>query len=144
MDRRTFLNWVGAGFIANCLPLAIAACSSGNSSQSSPGRDSREIGTVAQLDQEGLILNEQVADSPVLVVRDTNAPDTLVAINPVCTHRDCLVEWQKQKNVFLCTCHDSEFDTAGNVLGPPAKDPLTTYSVNIEGDRILIKNAESL
>ncbi|NET57082.1 MAG: Rieske (2Fe-2S) protein [Symploca sp. SIO2E6] len=142
MDRRTFINWVGVGFLANYLPVTLAACSSKSSTTKGATNDFRTVGTVAQLEQDGQILNEQLPQTPVLVVQDSANSNKLVAINPICTHRDCAVEWKKQKNVFLCTCHDSEFDTTGQVLGPPAKIPLITYSVKTEGDRILVGNTQ--
>jgi cytochrome b6-f complex iron-sulfur subunit len=144
---------MGLGLIANCLPVAIAACSknpqnptSGTSqnSVSSNSTEFRQIGTIAQLDKEGRILNQQIADKPILVVRDATKPDMLVAVNPTCTHRDCLVEWKKDKNVFGCACHESEFDTTGKVLNPPAEDPLTVYAVKIEGDLVLVSNASGV
>lgn len=138
MDRRQFLNWVGVGCLANCLPVAIAACSSSPKTGSPEGF--WEVGTLEQLDQDGQILNEEASD-PVLVVRDATHSETIVAVNPTCTHRDCLVEWKNQDNAFLCTCHDSKFDLAGKVLGPPATENLVTYQVKVERDRILIRSA---
>jgi len=141
MDRRTFLNWVGVGLLANYLPIALAACSSKSSTTEAATGGFRTVGTMKQLEQDGQILNEQLPQAPVLVVQDSTNSD-LVAINPICTHRDCAVEWKKQRNVFLCTCHDSEFDTTGQVLSPPAKIPLVTYAVKTEGDRILVGNIQ--
>jgi len=142
MERRTFLNWVGVGFLANYLPVTLAACSSNSSTTKAGTTGFRVVGTVGQLEKEGQIFNEELPESPVLVVQDSANSDKLVAINPICTHRDCAVEWKKQKNVFLCTCHDSEFDTTGQVLGPPAKVPLATYAVKTKGNRILVGNIQ--
>ncbi|MBE9179140.1 ubiquinol-cytochrome c reductase iron-sulfur subunit [Oculatella sp. LEGE 06141] len=139
MDRRTFMNWVGVGCLAQFFPVAIAACTPQSSETATSTDEFRDVGDVAQLDQDGQLLDEQTAGSPLLVVRDTSQPDTLVAINPICTHRDCLVEWQPDRNVFLCNCHDSAFDTAGQVLSPPASKPLAVHDVKVEGDRVLVK-----
>jgi cytochrome b6-f complex iron-sulfur subunit len=137
MDRRKFFNWVGLGFIANFLLGEIAACSSGTS-QTGTQKNFQTVGTVAQLDRDGQILNQQIADRPILVVRNPANPDILIAVNPTCTHRDCLVDWKAKRKVFACSCHDSEFDPSGKVLTPPATEPLTTYVAKIEGDRIQV------
>ncbi|UBF24703.1 ubiquinol-cytochrome c reductase iron-sulfur subunit [Kovacikia minuta CCNUW1] len=139
MDRRTFCNWVSLGLLANSMPMAIAACSSNNTEAAT--NEFRQIGTMAELEKEGQILNQQNAGSPILVVRDSTNPTTPVAINPTCTHRDCVVNWDKQQNLFLCNCHESKFDTTGKVLGPPAEEPLTTYRVKVDGDRIFVSNS---
>ncbi len=139
MDRRTFLNWVGLGLLAQSMPVAIAACSSKNTEIAT--KEFRQIGSVSELEKEGQILNQENASNPVLVVRDSSSANTLVAVNPVCTHRDCIVNWDRQQNVFLCTCHDSKFDTTGKALSPPAEDPLKVYKVKIEGDLIFVSSS---
>ncbi len=139
MDRRTFLNWVGFGLLASSMPVALAACSS--KSTESTTKEFRQIGLVSDLEKDGQILNQEKVDNPVLVVRDAANPSELVAVNPTCTHRDCVINWDKERNVFLCTCHDSKFDTAGKVLSPPAEEPLQLYQVKIEGARIFVSHA---
>lgn len=136
MDRRTFFNWIGLGLLANSMPIAIAACSSKNTKSST--EEFRQVGDISQLEKDGQILNQENADQPVLVVRAATNSEELVAVNPTCTHRDCVVNWNQQQNVFLCSCHDSKFDTTGKALSPPAKDPLQLYTVKIQNDRIFV------
>lgn len=61
-----------------------------------------------------------------------------VALSAVCTHLGCIVKWVDESQEFLCPCHGGRFSTAGQVLGGPPPKPLTTYSVTINGDDILI------
>lgn len=153
MDRRTFLTWVGVGGIASSLPVAIAACSdrtattpnepATNSPSSTNGAARTDgfqtVGTVAALDQKGQLADQKAVVGPLLVVRNPDQPDTLAAVNPACTHKGCLVEWQADQKVFFCPCHDSKFATDGKVLQGPATEPLKTYEAKLEGDAVLVK-----
>lgn len=140
MDRRQFLNWVGISFLATSLPVAIAACDSGssNSTASDESGANGSVGTLAQLEQDGSILDESGAD-PVLVIANPNGDGSVIAVNPTCTHAGCAVEWDADQTQFVCPCHDSKFDTTGAVVQGPATEPLTAYSATVEGEQILVQ-----
>ncbi|MBF2027748.1 MAG: Rieske (2Fe-2S) protein [Oscillatoriales cyanobacterium C42_A2020_001] len=149
MDRRSFLSWVGVGWIASCLPVAIAACSntstSGNAPQASAPRSSpradgfQAVGTVATLDQSGQLLVKDFVGGSVLVVRDPANPNAIAAVSPTCTHQGCIVEWKTDQKAFVCPCHAAKFATNGQVLESPASRPLQTFTAKVEGDSILVK-----
>src|SRR6476469_2293065 len=151
MDRRAFLTWVGVGGIASSLPVAIAACSdktttTNETATTSPSSSStaradgfRTLGTVAALDQEGQLADQKAAAGPLLVVRNPETPETLVAVNATCTHKGCLVNWQADQKIFFCPCHKSKFAADGKVLQGPATQPLKTYEAKVEGDSVLVK-----
>jgi Rieske Fe-S protein len=44
----------------------------------------------------------------------------LHAVNPVCTHMKCNVNWNALEKTWDCPCHGSRFDWEGNVLTGPA------------------------
>ncbi len=69
-----------------------------------------------------------------------NINGTLYAINNRCTHvGGPLGQGSVEGNVVICPWHGSRFDiTTGNVVGPPARRPVTTYRVIVEGEDILI------
>ncbi len=152
MNRRTFLGWVGVGWLASSLPIAIAACSNQTKTETSgtptpphpPNNDGfKVIGTVSQLDQKGKILNKQFSSHGVLVVRHPDDPNRLSAVNPICTHKGCTVDWKKDSKVFDCPCHHAKFTADGKIVKGPAKEPLATYEVKIAGDSILVKEKQS-
>jgi cytochrome b6-f complex iron-sulfur subunit len=97
------------------------------------------VGTVAELNQKGQILKKDFAKGSVLIVSNPANPKSISAVNPTCTHRGCTVEWKKNKNAFVCPCHDAEFSLDGKVIEGPAKKPLPTYAAKIEGDSVLVK-----
>lgn len=144
MNRREFLLWVGVGGLAASLPVAIAACTPQNEKSAAPAASKRadgfvSVGTVAELQQKGYILNKDVANAPILVVSKSANPETLAAVNPTCTHKGCIVDWTANKKALVCPCHKSEFSPDGKVLKGPAKKDLATYQAKIEGNSVLVK-----
>lgn len=141
MNRRTFLNWAGIGLVASYFPIALAACqsSSDNSTSATPTAAATEdfisLGTEVELQTNGYLLNEA---SKVMVVRDGGK---IVALNPTCTHRGCIVEWNSEANTLVCPCHDAKFAPDGEVLAQPAVEPLSTYQVRQDNGEILVKLA---
>ena len=141
MNRRAFLNWVGVGWLASSLPIAIAACSSSTSQaeQTNNKGGFKSVGTVAQLSKTNQLLNKNSPVGKVLVVR-TSPTSNLSAVNPTCTHAGCEVNWAAKSQKFVCPCHASEFGIDGKVLKGPASKPLKTYKAKIEGDSVLVSS----
>lgn len=48
----------------------------------------------------------------------------LVALSAVCTHLGCIVQWQKDRQDFLCPCHAGRYTVDGIVIGGPPPRPL--------------------
>ena len=66
---------------------------------------------------------------PVIVVRV--AENQFRAFAGTCTHLDCIVEYQKERQRIWCNCHNGGYDLTGrNVAGPPPR-PLEVFSVNL-------------
>lgn len=144
MNRRDFFGWVGLGAIATSLPVAIAACSSQTTpsklTNASPRSDGfKTVGTVAQLDQKGHILNQDVAGSSVIIIRNPTDNNSLLAVNTTCTHAGCTVNWEQDQKSFVCPCHESKFAPNGKVIGGPATEALQTYTAKLEGGDVLVK-----
>lgn len=53
----------------------------------------------------------------IWVVRNERGIYVMISI---CRHLGCTPNWFQDKQVFLCPCHGSIYDIAGNVLGGPA------------------------
>lgn len=136
MKRRDFINWVGLGGIASSLPIAIAACSPEQTTSS----DWQTVGTVAELDKTGQLLNENSPIGPVLVVGTSNTGN-LTAVNPTCSHKGCTVAWQAQSQKFVCPCHGAEYGVDGKVQKEPATQSLKTYAAKIEGSSVVVKQS---
>jgi nitrite reductase/ring-hydroxylating ferredoxin subunit len=55
-----------------------------------------------------------------------------IALSLRCTHLGCSINWEEDKQRFICPCHSSAFDISGEVLNPPAARALDYYPVIIE------------
>lgn len=134
MNRRDFVSWVGLGWVATCLPVTIAACSS-----QKVIKDWQKVASKAALDANKQLLQEVSSVGQVLLVQ-TSGTDNPIAVDPTCTHAGCPVEWKGDTQKFVCPCHQSEFNTDGQATRAPARKPLTVYAVKIEGDDIFVKS----
>lgn len=72
----------------------------------------------------------------VLFVRD--AEDSVHAINPTCSHKQCTVEYKHEEKRFQCPCHASAFDLDGKVLGGPAPAGLEVYPASLADKRVIV------
>ena len=96
------------------------------------------IGTIEQLEADGIISDSSSAAKPVLIFQN---PDTtmITAINPTCTHQACTVKFNGDTQELNCPCHGSKFGLDGQVIAGPAKDPLASYEAKQEDNLVLVK-----
>ncbi len=79
-------------------------------------------------------------DLRVFLLRKGN---TFRAVSAVCTHLGCTVN--RTAKGFHCPCHGSVFDETGSVIGGPAPQPLTWYSVTLSRDgRLVIDTTQAV
>lgn len=62
----------------------------------------------------------------------------IFAIENLCSHAEQPLECGRLKNGWIaCPTHGARFDLeTGEVLGPPATEPIATFAVRIDGDTI--------
>lgn len=53
----------------------------------------------------------------------------IYALNPVCTHAKCVVDWNRAEKSWDCPCHGSRFNLQGEVLTGPAHRPLERIEI---------------
>jgi len=58
------------------------------------------------------------------------------AIQPICTHLGCTVEWQAEQTQFVCPCHGSRYDAEGRVTHGPAARSLPLVTVVVKQNQI--------
>lgn len=147
MKRRKFLLWslFGGIFSSVISSYSNSFARQNNINNSSQLKNNKKtyvkIGTITELKKKGNILNEDFVLGSVLVMY--NQKNSIIAIDPTCTHAGCTVAWKKQEKAFVCPCHQSKFTMEGKVIKGIAKLPLNSYNVKIEGDNILIQQQAS-
>nr|WP_228043898.1 Rieske (2Fe-2S) protein [Dolichospermum sp. LEGE 00246] len=85
------------------------------------------------MEKHGKVLTDKVL---IVQNKDNNK---LVAVSPLCLHRNCVVDWQEETQHFICPCHGSEFGTDGKVIKGPAKQGLKAFEVKVEENSFFIK-----
>lgn len=64
-------------------------------------------------------------------------PKTIQALNVVCPHAGCFVDYSPDRGEFLCPCHNSSFKLDGTIDNPdsPSPRPLDSLEVAIRNDK---------
>ena len=75
------------------------------------------------------------SDALVLVWRTKGGFNGLTI---TCTHRGSEVHLNRPEDTLDCPSHGSRFRTDGTVLEGPARKPLRSYLVDLQGDRLRI------
>ncbi|HEX9003392.1 MAG TPA: Rieske 2Fe-2S domain-containing protein [Blastocatellia bacterium] len=63
--------------------------------------------------------------------------DKVTIFTAVCPHLGCTVNAKAEE--FICACHDSKWDVAGNSLGGPTPRGLDSLEHKIEGDVLKVR-----
>jgi cytochrome b6-f complex iron-sulfur subunit len=62
----------------------------------------------------------------------------LVALSAVCTHLGCIVQWEKEKQDFLCPCHAGRYTADGAVVSGPPPRPLSKLAFTVANGTITV------
>lgn len=55
----------------------------------------------------------------------------VLALHKICTHLDCLFNWDDQAGIYVCPCHGSTFARDGAYLSGPAPRSLDRFVVQV-------------
>jgi 3-phenylpropionate/trans-cinnamate dioxygenase ferredoxin component len=88
--------------------------------------------------REGDMRAFDVQDTKIAVA---NIGGAFYAFDDTCTHMECsLAQGDLEETTVICSCHGSEFDvTSGEVLAPPAREPVGSYETRVVGENVEIK-----
>jgi len=131
--RRVFMTR-GCGVMAACLaaPLwnLLAGCGAGADDQGS--------GPLT-INLAELPLNRRVRlekDRRAVEVVRTEAGVTARSL--LCTHQGCNVRWVEADQIYLCPCHDGQFNSAGQPTYGPPRQSLRDIDVTVTETEVII------
>jgi cytochrome b6-f complex iron-sulfur subunit len=109
-----------------------------------PNRKERQAETVLIGAESKIPLGEAVpmdfGGHKILVLRTTEG---VVAFSRRCTDLGCLVSWNREREQFVCPCHQGTFDKTGlNIAGPPPR-PLDRFNIIKRGEQLYVNIASS-
>src|SRR5262249_54154526 len=65
--------------------------------------------------------------------------EEIVAFSTVCPHLGCGVDYAADKKVYACPCHESAFDTTGDVSGGPSPRSLDRLETRVVENKVEVK-----
>ena len=101
-----------------------------------------KVGIVSEF-VEGVLYGKRVGGKSVVVTR---ANGRFYALSNVCTHQGfTITPGTTDGATLLCPVHDAVFDSlpASRSKGP-AGDPLTVYTVRVEGEDVLVARPDAM
>jgi cytochrome b6-f complex iron-sulfur subunit len=89
---------------------------------------------------EGSAMMFKFGSRPAMLIHHKDG--SWVALDAVCTHLGCTVQYQPARNVIHCNCHGGEYDaqTGKNISGPPPR-PLRQYVAKVVEGGVLVSRA---
>lgn len=104
-----------------------------------PRSGTEKSGTVVIPDRdvpEGEAKFFEYAGSAAVLVRKRGGD--LVALSAVCTHLGCIVQWERDKQDFLCPCHAGHYSPDGEVTAGPPPKSLKKLPFTVAGGNIVV------
>lgn len=78
----------------------------------------------------------EFAGSSAVLVRKRDGE--LIALSAVCTHLGCIVQWEQDKQEFLCPCHAGHYSAEGVVISGPPPKPLAKIPFVVTNGNITV------
>jgi len=85
-----------------------------------------------RVDAWNLFLQEPIG--AVYLLR--NEDDSVVAFTAVCPHAGCPVDWDPDRTLYQCPCHDSSFKIDGSLANPKSPAARGLDSLEIDNSRL--------
>ncbi len=131
ISRRDFLKLIRNGFLYLSGALATGGLLRFLSYEPESTRKTEfDLGTV---DKYPLGSRTSIPEIPALLI---HAESGFTALSLTCTHLGCTLE--ANESDFACPCHNSAFDSDGNVTHGPAVKPLQVLRIEIGEENIKV------
>jgi Rieske Fe-S protein len=139
LSRRSFFCWLMSLPITAALAgvlMAIIGCQKPPSANAKIEKVRTRIGTRGDFPLNvGKLV---VVRGRSIIVTNTQAAG-LKAFSAICTHRGCVVGWNKWGGYIQCPCHQGSYNPqSGMVISGPPPRPLRRYKLAIQGEEVYV------
>jgi len=149
ITRRSFfkiLSGVFAGFITLSLSFPLIETLVGTISN----KKNRSYSKVTSLNS--IPENEPFEPSFAMIVEDAFIKNTkteevwvikrsdsdVTVFSPICPHLGCRYQWNNDRKLFICPCHNSVFNIDGTVVSGPSPRPLDILPKKVEKNYLYV------
>ena len=67
--------------------------------------------------------------------------EEFIALSAICTHLRCILEFDAGNRIFICPCHEGQFDLNGNVLAGLPTVPLPKHNAAYRYGKVIIQRS---
>ena len=138
MKRRSLLKrlWP-AGWLALSLGLVLDLWpAAGRASRA--GGSKLQLASLAAVRSKGFLVFEATPLGPVALLWD-EPHQRVLAVDPQCPHRGCLVRLASREQLLVCPCHQALFSLNGTWLGGRRRTTsLRSYGVSVEHGQVSV------
>ncbi len=136
MNRKEFIQQVGAGVAVLLVPACFGGLSGCSNSGSYPAAPTNvdftlDVSSGALASNGGYLVS-----NGIVIARTTSG--TFLAVSAACTHEGTTVEYISAKSYFYCPRHGATFSSGGQVTGGPATKALVTYNTALTGTSLRV------
>ena len=138
--RRNLVSWIlGGGFVSSLASFLYPVIRFLNP----PAVSEAAVNEVVDGKVEEMAVNSgkivKFGTEPVLLIRigDTD----FRAFSAVCTHLSCIVQYDSERKLIWCACHNGQYDLSGKVISGPPPRPLQPYAVHVRTDQLVISRS---
>jgi len=149
--RKDFLKRAGSKALMAALGISFVNACTSITDSGTEVTDPADPGSPIEIDGDTILLdlsNNELADlrnqGGWLLIREADTllvnvdGDLFRAFTSVCTHSGCNNSWNFNGALFICTCHNSRFNTGGEVVQGPATRDLEEFAVVRTGNTLTI------
>jgi cytochrome b6-f complex iron-sulfur subunit len=135
--RRQFLAWMSRAFLGLwALGGAGVVAAYLKTPENGEGGGLVRVGALENLRiGEAMLVRHGV--KPFFVLRTNET--TVIAMSAVCTHVRCILNYDRERRIIVCPCHDGRFDLKGNVLSGPPPRALPQYEVSMRAGEVFVR-----
>ncbi|HRH39609.1 MAG TPA: Rieske (2Fe-2S) protein [Flavobacteriales bacterium] len=135
MDRKEFLQLMGAGSAGLVIASCLGGCKKENNTPSKLSRDFTldltASGNSALTHNGGYMVVQQV------VVARTQS-GSFIAVAAACTHAGTNVQFRSSSTDFRCPNHGATFNASGGVTSGPASSDLQQFKTQLSGNSLRV------